>query len=108
MGVVFEITLHNVPQRVLTNAVFKRDFIKRVQRLLSDYQLDNDLEGNEIEAYITDEPSEDKEVFIMCAKRADENSFNELELELMNEIADLLAELVEQYKKSRRKGKKHR
>ncbi|MBM3261581.1 hypothetical protein FJY93_04140 [Candidatus Kaiserbacteria bacterium] len=98
MGTIFDITLHNLPKYIETNAVFKRDFKKRVQRLLNNYHLDNDLEGNEIEAYIDSDSSEDpEEVFITCVKRDDETRFTELEYELMYGIGEVLEELVKQY-----------
>jgi len=71
---------------------------------LTGYQLDNDLEGTSIDMYVAEEASEDKEVFITCAKIAKDARFNELELGLMNEIADLLGELAEKYCK--RPGKR--
>ncbi|MBI5004153.1 hypothetical protein HZC00_03605 [Candidatus Kaiserbacteria bacterium] len=46
-----------------------------MQKLLTDYQLDNDLEDTNIEAYVTDKDSEDKEVFIICAKIAEDTNY---------------------------------
>lgn len=110
MATVICIIVYNIPTEILVQESFTGAFMLGRNRIVFNFDSDNDREDTLVDITLTDDFFLDEEaprghMIMVCAKAAGVAVFDDPEEKMMFELADLLEEKVAQYDRSRGKTK---